>query len=96
MRQPRSASSLPISRKVPQRPATLPSTTNPVRRLPGGAIVNIFTKGEPLARSNYKFEKRQKEIAKKKKKEEKFQRKQERQQPAEAEAENTPPSSDSA
>jgi hypothetical protein len=34
--------------------------------------------GHPLARSNYKFEKRQKELAKKKKKEQKQQLKQEK------------------
>ncbi|MBW1647317.1 MAG: hypothetical protein JRJ72_04280 [Deltaproteobacteria bacterium] len=49
-----------------------------------------------MARSNYKFEKRQKEIAKKKKKEEKRQRKLAQKQPTESEAENASPPSDSA
>ena len=91
MRQPRPAAFLPISRKVPQRPATLPSTTNPVRPLPGGPPSTIFTKGDTLARSNFKFEKRQKEILKKKKKEDKRQRKLERKEPEAAESENAPP-----
>jgi hypothetical protein len=61
--------------------------------LPGVPPSTIFTKGDPLARSNYKFEKRQKEIAKQKKKEEKRQRKLERQPPEESDAENAPPPS---
>ena len=37
----------------------------------GHYLIEIQTKREPMARTNYSFEKRQKEIAKKKKKEEK-------------------------
>jgi hypothetical protein len=65
--------------------------SGPVAR--GSTINHFFTKGDPLARSNYKFEKRQKEIAKQKKKEEKRQRKLERQPPEESDAENAPPPS---
>jgi hypothetical protein len=45
----------------------------------GGA--SIRQGAPPLARTNYSFEKRQKELAKKKKKEEKLKRKQEKNEP---------------
>lgn len=48
-----------------------------------------------MARTNYSYEKRQKELAKKKKKEEKKQRKLEKQQEASVEGkENLPPQED--
>jgi hypothetical protein len=45
----------------------------------------IFSKEQPLAKPNFDFQKRQKEIAKKKKNEEKKQRKLEKNTPASAE-----------
>jgi len=47
-----------------------------------------------LARTNYSFEKRQKELAKKKKKEEKRQRKLEKKNPPAGEMENHPQQED--
>ncbi|KAB2889557.1 MAG: hypothetical protein F9K32_12160 [Desulfobulbaceae bacterium] len=52
---------------------------------------SLTNKGIPLARNNFSFEKRQKELERKKKKEEKQRRKQERgKPPAEENAEHSP------
>jgi len=62
-----------------------------------GAGVFFFSneqkEGVILARTNYSFEKRQKELAKKKKKEEKLQRKREKQESQSDKPEDSVPSS---
>ncbi len=52
---------------------------------------NRFQKEATLARTNYKFEKRRRELSKKKKKEEKRQRKEEKAKPASLEQEESSP-----
>ncbi len=53
-----------------------------------------INKDEAVARTNYSYEKRQKELAKKKKKEEKKQRKLEKKQNLTGDKENTSPQED--
>ena len=57
-------------------------------------LTRTIKKDRVLARTNYSFEKRQKELAKKKKKEEKRQRKLEKQNNAAGENENLPQQED--
>jgi hypothetical protein len=60
-------------------------------KIPPVLIKNTWRKDNPLPKTNYKYEKRQKEIQKKKKQEEKLKRKQEKKtNQAQENAEQTP------